>query len=296
MTGEHVFVVIPVHDRLSLTRACLTALGHQTVGDFTIVVVDDGSTDGTHEALAQEFPAVTLLEGDGSLWWTGATNVGVRWAMRQASRDDVVVTLNNDTVPPPDYIAHLAAAHDCQPNALVGSLLVRAADRRTIVDGGVRVHWPTAKFTSDQEKEPVSDVRAPASAFYRVDVLSGCGTLVPINAYRQVGLYDEMWLRHYGADYEFSRRALAGGFPLWVDKTSALYVHEEESGLHLYVGHRDTTTLLRSFWSLSSANDLRLRWRFARRACPRRWQPTYIPCDYLRVILGSVRRHLARGG
>ena len=117
-----------------------------------------------------------------------------------------------------------------------------------------------------------------------------------MRAFRQIGLYDEYSLRHYGADYEFSRRALAAGFALYVDKASMLYVRERESGLHLSVGTRDLTALVQSLWSIKSANDLRLRWRFARRACPRRWQPAYIPCDNARVIAGSLRRHWARRG
>jgi len=291
-----VFVIIPVHNRLHFTRACLASLSEQRFRDFTVVVVDDGSTDGTQDALAREFPAVSVLTGDGTLWWTGAMNVGVDWAMRQGSEDDAIVTLNNDTLPPPDYFGHLHAAQETRPFALIGSLLVRAADRRTIVDGGVRVSWPTAKFTSDQEMEPVPVVRSQHPVLYSVDVLSGCGTLIPVEAFKQVGLYDERHLRHYAADYEFSRRALAAGFPLYVDKTSILYVHERESGLHLAVGERDLRALVRSFGDIRSATDLGLRWRFARRACPKRWQPTYIPCDYARVIVGSLRRHWTSRG
>ena len=285
------FIIIPVHNRLEFTRACLTSLRRQSVRDFIVVVVDDGSTDGTGDVLAEEFPEVRVLRGDGTLWWTGATNVGVRWTMRRASDAAAIVTLNNDTLPPPDYIGRLLAAKASRPSALVGSLLVRAADRTTIVDGGIRISWPIAKYTSDQEKQALPAVRNPHPVFYRVDVLSGCGTMIPIRLFKKVGIYDERRLRHYAADYELSRRALAAGFPLYVDKTSILYVHERESGLHSAVGDRDLRALARSFWGIGSATDLRLRWRFARRACPRRWQPTYIPCDYARVLMGSLRRH-----
>ena len=286
-----VFVIIPVHNRRDFTRACLASLREQGFRDFTIVVVDDGSTDGTSKTLAEEFPAVRVLIGDGTLWWTGAMNVGVGWVMRQASDDDAIVTLNNDTLPPPDYLDRLLAAQASQPGALVGSLLVSAADRRMIVDGGVRIHWPTAKYSSDQLAEPLPLRRANHPDLYHVDVLSGCGTIIPVETFRKVGPYNERSLRHYGADYEFSRRAQAAGFPLYVDKASILYVHEHETGVHDAVGHRDLRVLLRSFSDIKSANDLRLRWRFARRVCPRRWQLTYVPCDYARVIVGSFKRH-----
>jgi len=287
----NVFVVIPVHNRLHLTRACLAALDGQTFRDFSVVVVDDGSTDGTSEALEREFPAVVVLHGDGSLWWTGAMNVGVSWALQQASDTDTIVSLNDDTIPPPDYLGRLVAAQATRPGALIGSLLVSAADRRTIVDGGVRIHWPTAKYSSNQAAKPLPPDRPSYPDLYSVDVLSGCGTAIPVETFRTVGTYDARGLRHYGADYEFSCRARATGFPLYVDRASILYLHEHETGIHAAAEGRDLSTLLRSFWDIRSANDLRLRWRFARRACPRRWLPTYVPCDYARVVVGSLRRH-----
>ena len=157
------FVVIPVHNRSEFTRACLASLREQSYRDFTTVVVDDGSSDGTSEILAGEFPDVMVLNGDGELWWSGATNAGVRWAMRHFSDHAAIVTLNNDTLAPPNYLDQLLAAHAARPSALIGSLLISAADRRTIVDGGVRVFWPTAKFSSDQETEPAPVVSQSAS-------------------------------------------------------------------------------------------------------------------------------------
>ena len=85
MLKVSVFVVIPVHNRLEFTRACLASLREQSYRDFTIVVVDDGSTDGTYATLAEEFPEVTLLWGDGDLWWTGAMNRALEWALPQAA-------------------------------------------------------------------------------------------------------------------------------------------------------------------------------------------------------------------
>lgn len=285
------FVVVPVHDRWSLTRACLEALGRQTSQGFTVVVVDDGSRDGTGEALAAEFPAVKTLKGDGSLWWTGAMNVGVGWVLRQAAPDDLVLTLNNDTVPPPRYVEDLLRAHEAAPEALIGSVLVDAADRRTIIDGGVHVNWATAKYRTAGRATALCPDDSPEPKLRPVDVLSGCGTLVPVQAFRRAGPYDQDRLQHYAADFEFSRRARRAGFDLFVDWSSPLYVHGHETGIHASVAAGGLRGLLRSFWSLRSANDLRTRFRFAVAACPRWALPTYVPMDYVRVVVGSLRRY-----
>ena len=79
--------------------------------------------------------------------------MGVEWALRQASEMDAIVSLNDDTLPPPDYLRRLVAAQAARPGAVIGSLLVSATDRRTIVDGGARIRWATAKYSSNQAAE-----------------------------------------------------------------------------------------------------------------------------------------------
>ena len=289
-----VFVIIPVHNRLELTRACLAALREQSFHDHTIVVVDDGSTDGTSAALTRELPTVRILKGDGSLWWSGAMNVGVGWALARAKPHDVVLSLNNDTIPPPGYLERLLKAHAVAPQAMIGSLLVSATDRQTIVDGGVTIDWATAKYRTAGRGDTM-DVGAHAPpSLRRVDVLSGCGTLIPVCVFERIGTYDEVRLRHYAADYELARRALRAGFGLFVDWASPLHLWEAETGIHAFAGSAGFGGLLRSFWDVRSANDFRNRWRFAVAACPRWALPTYVPCDYARVVIGGLRRYRSR--
>ena len=92
-----IYVVIAVKNRLPFTRRCLADLSAQHGVDVTTIVVDDGSTDGTLDMLARDFPSTVVLRGDGDLWWTAATNLGVAWALKRATDADYVLTLNNDT-------------------------------------------------------------------------------------------------------------------------------------------------------------------------------------------------------
>ncbi len=73
--------MIPVHNRKKLTRECLASLQNQDTKHFTVIVVDDGSTDGTSEMIRAEFPDTILLQGDGGLWWVGSINKGIRYAL-----------------------------------------------------------------------------------------------------------------------------------------------------------------------------------------------------------------------
>jgi GT2 family glycosyltransferase len=75
MSNKSIYIIIPVHNRKALTLACLENL--RTNGDlqkYQVIVVDDGSSDRTAEEVAENYPEVNILKGNGNLWWTGAIN------------------------------------------------------------------------------------------------------------------------------------------------------------------------------------------------------------------------------
>lgn len=74
-------IVIPVFNRKEYTRECLLSLKDQTDQRFKVIIVDDGSTDGTEDMLREEFPEVEVLKGSGSLFWTAGVNMGIRHAL-----------------------------------------------------------------------------------------------------------------------------------------------------------------------------------------------------------------------
>jgi len=87
------------------TKVCLDALRASEYKNLEIIVVDHGSTDKTKIALPVEYPEVVHVLGDPSLWWTGATNLGIRTAMsRSAER---IMLLNNDCYITPKAIGTL---------------------------------------------------------------------------------------------------------------------------------------------------------------------------------------------
>src|SRR5437588_7973739 len=87
-----VAVVVPVYNKIALTVRFLKSFRKVRYPNYTIVVIDDGSQDGTSEVLKQRFPQVVVLPGDGNLWWSGATNVGVEYALGHDY--DFVLTIN----------------------------------------------------------------------------------------------------------------------------------------------------------------------------------------------------------
>ena len=289
-----VFVIIPVHNRLAFTRACLASLREQSFRDFAVVVVDDGSTDGTHLALATEFPEATVLWGDGDLWWTGAMNHGLGWVMPRAGRHDHVLALNNDTALPPDYLETLLGVAKRHPIALIGSVAVSWDDHERIVDGGVRIDWRTTRSTSPATGLTWSQTEKHLGEAVPVSVLSGRGTLIPVEAFRRVGLYDQERLPHYGADWEFTRRAQRSGFELLMSYRARVFSREDATGPRPSAQTLSWRQFVRAYVDVRSPNNLRRRWNFARLCAEPSAFPLFLGVDLVRTVGGGVRRQLGR--
>src|SRR5436190_255750 len=91
-------IVAPVHNRREITLQCLKSLSRiDSAGlDVHAVIVDDGSTDGTSDGIREQFPSVELIEGDGNLWFTEGTNVGIRAALKHDPK--YLLLINDDEV------------------------------------------------------------------------------------------------------------------------------------------------------------------------------------------------------
>ena len=96
-------IIIPNYNGLNFMEPCFEALKKQTAKDFEILVVDNGSTDGSVEWLKENnIPSIFLPENTG---FTGAVNVGIK-----AADTPYVILLNNDTTVDPRYVEALERA------------------------------------------------------------------------------------------------------------------------------------------------------------------------------------------
>lgn len=218
-----IFVLVPVFNRLAHTRRMLDALRAQTLAaSLRIVVIDDGSTDGTGEFLRQQ-PDVTTLVGNGALWWGGAMQKGLEWVLAQRpDADDYVLFQNNDTWFEPGYVQHLLDVSRSHGNAAVGSVVHEVDHDPPLVSIGPRVNinrlavWDIlAELTPEQARHP--------EPVYRVDALSGRGTLYPALLFARYGLMRPRLLPHYLADYEVAMRFARHGVPLLVSTQAVVH-------------------------------------------------------------------------
>jgi N-acetylglucosaminyl-diphospho-decaprenol L-rhamnosyltransferase len=112
-------VVVPTYDGWELTERCLSRLQQQTV-PHTVIVADDGSTDGTPEAVVRDFPSARLVETGANRGFSVACNRGAG-----AGGGDAIVLLNNDVDCPPDFLERLVGplAGDARTGSVAAVLL-----------------------------------------------------------------------------------------------------------------------------------------------------------------------------
>jgi GT2 family glycosyltransferase len=286
-----IYIVIPVHNRKAYTRACLTYLRQQTYRYTTVIVVDDGSTDGTAQMLETEFPEVTVLRGNGNLWWTEATNVGIRHALQHADRAgrNFVLTLNDDVQIGPDYLRQLLDTYYQNAPCVVGSVCVDAARPDRLTFAGVRLNLFVGGQTDLATRHYANSYAALAAQTTQVrsDALSGRGMLIPFAALARVGLFDARRYPHYLSDIEFSVRASKAGY---VPVVSVGAVVREEVAATGFAFRRKLT--FRQFWhslrSIKSPVQLRPRYYFARQHSP--LGIVYFLGECARIVGGFVWR------
>ena len=100
-------IVIPTYNRKDLLRRCLAAATNQDYPDYEVIVVDDGSTDGTGEMVQREFPQVRYIRQEPNRGPAAARNRGI-----EAATGEIIAFTDDDCEPPLDWLSELAAGFE----------------------------------------------------------------------------------------------------------------------------------------------------------------------------------------
>lgn len=193
---------------------------------FTLVIVDDGSTDGISDFLQKNYPDVVVLSGNGDLWWSGATNLGVDYAID--NNYDYVLILCCDSELEPDTLGNLVETSLANPGKIIGARIM--LNRQGLIWAlGVQIEWNAAFFlTLSHYNKNIEDINTLPDPL-PTDCLTGNGTLIPIEVFKKIGSFNSAWCPQYHGDSEFTIRAKSKGFPSIVALNAVVYNNEFDS-------------------------------------------------------------------
>ncbi|RGS00244.1 glycosyltransferase family 2 protein [Phocaeicola coprocola] len=195
MKSISIAILMTVHNRREKTINCLKALQNCTVKDLNIKVylVDDGCTDGTAEAVKEYFDFVTVIDGNGTLFW----NRGMHLAWQEAEKDTPLyfLWLNDDTILIKDAIKRLIDTSKCQNDLsiIVGSTTNSFNDKEITYGGRqLKRRYPIIIPSEDKITE--------------CDTFNGNIVLIPRSVFLKLG-YNDKYYHHSFGDYDYGLRA-----------------------------------------------------------------------------------------
>lgn len=197
---KKVTIIIPNYNGLKFMEPCFETLNRQTTDDYQVLVVDNGSTDGSVEWLKErKIPSIFLEENTG---FTGAVNVGLK-----AAKTPYVILLNNDTEVHEDFVTQMIRAIEKSPSIFsVSCKMIQLYQKDLMDDAGdmyTVLGWAyqrgVGQSSSGYNKEREIFSACAAAAIYRREV------------FETIGYFDEMHFA-YLEDMDVGYRAKIAGY------------------------------------------------------------------------------------
>ena len=226
-------VVVLNYNGKKFLDGCLSSLDRQTYRDFEVILVDNGSSDGSVAYVRKWYPSVILVETGKNLGFAGGTNAGIRVA-----RGEFIFTLNNDTITDPHLLEEIVRPMQLDPSVGMCAAKMIFPDGR-INSTGICISlsgaaWDQGIDEPDHGQYDVTEeVFGPCAgaALYRSSMLD------------EIGLFDEDFFL-YMEDVDLAFRArLSGWTCIFVPTARVVHIHRGTAGFNtdisIYYGNRN---------------------------------------------------------
>lgn len=236
-----VSIVAPIHNRRDITLQCLKSLEriNKDQIEVDVYIVDDGSTDGSSAAIREFYPQVNIIEGNGDLWYTEGTNVGIRKALE--GKADYILAINDDSVFDHEFLNFLVQTARQHPKSVVGPLLLLWNEPHKLFQ--TAPIWST--FAGGWKHWQKQTVWTVPSDPWEVDLIVGNCVLYPASAFQNCGLMDSKRFPNFG-DAEYTPRLKRAGYKLIIDPRSRVFC--QPNAMPERLRNRSLTALMRDLF------------------------------------------------
>jgi predicted SAM-dependent methyltransferase/GT2 family glycosyltransferase len=214
---KKVYILLPVHNRCAVTERFVDCLAAQTYANYHLILIDDGSTDGTAEMVQAKIIELTVLKGSGDWWWAGSLQQGINWLEKHGAESrDIVLFANDDITFDADFLQKAVGILDNLDAAL---LLPHLRDEKTGLPEESGVEADLQKLTFNQAASPD-----------KINCLPTRGLFMRMADLRRIGGFHPWLLPHYWSDYEFTIRAHRKGLKLCTSSDLAISLDHDQTG------------------------------------------------------------------
>jgi GT2 family glycosyltransferase len=252
------YILLPVHNRRVSTQRFIDCLKKQSYKDYLLVLIDDGSVDGTEEIVRSQISSLKIIKGKGNWWWAGALQQGYLWLKKENIDDDsMILIINDDTEFSDDFLERGIKIIRLSPNSL---LLAQCYSLQSgkIIDTGIFADWKNLQFNPITEPE-------------NVNCLSTNGLFLKWKDFKEVGGFRPSLLQHYTSDYEFTIRAHRKGKRLITNPDLKIYSNEDTTGYRQFEVDGFWRVMNKYFSKKSAVNPITLS-IFIALSCPWKWK------------------------
>lgn len=213
----HVCVVIPNWDGIDFIESCLKSLKVQT-NPVKIIVVDNGSSDGSPEYIERNYPEILLIKLPTNRGFAGGVNVGIEKALSMHA--DYVLLFNNDAIANKTWVEKLvSAAEQHKECGIITSKFMRMDKKHLDSTGDFYSIWGLPFPRGRNEKDEGQYDK-------NIDVFGATGgaSLYRAEMLKQIGLFDEDFFAYF-EDVDISFRAQLAGWKVRYEPSAIAYHH-----------------------------------------------------------------------
>jgi GT2 family glycosyltransferase len=206
-----VYAVVLAWNQMKETFECVESLLRSRYLDLKIIVLDNGSTDGTAEAVTNKFPSVEVIRTEVNIGMERGYNMGIEYALKNGT--SYVLAMNNDTVVDPGMVTNLVRGIQNHPQAgMVSPKIYHYYGDRT------RLWCAGARWAAFPPRIKLIGSNAMDGAMFQKDFklpyATSCCILMSRDAIQKAGLFDPNYYFYYD-DWDLSARFWATGYEIW---------------------------------------------------------------------------------